>query len=324
MVATGRTPDAVRAAVGETADRSLLVVRLDVTVPAEAEAAVQAAVERFGRIDVLVNNAANFYGGYFEELTPTQIADQLATGLVGPMNVTRAVLPVMRRQRSGHIVSISSGAGLSGFEFNSAYSAAKFGLEGWMESLQPEVEPFGITTTIVNPGFFRTDLLTPDSASYATPSIAGLRRPARRTRAVVPGHERPPGRRPRQARPGPAHHHQPGAATPPVHRPGRDPRASPSRRPRPCRRRPTPSGSCPAPSPTTHPPMTIPALTTPDLQQEAHTMNPTYDFTGQVALVTGASSGMGLATARAFAEAGAAVVLADINEAALHARRPTS
>ena len=148
-------------AVGDAED--LLVVPLDVTRPADAEAAVQAAVERFGRIDVLVNNAANFYGGYFEELTPEQIADQLATGLVGPMNVTRAVLPVMRRQRSGHILSISSGAGLAGFEFNSAYSAAKFGLEGWMEALQPEVEPFGITTTIVNPGFFRTDLLTPDS-----------------------------------------------------------------------------------------------------------------------------------------------------------------
>ncbi len=172
QVATGRTPDTVRAAIGEAgATDDLLVVRLDVTVPAEAEAAVQAAVERFGRIDVLINNAANFYGGYFEELTPTQIDDQLATGLVGPMNVTRAVLPVMRRQRSGHVMSISSGAGLSGFEFNSAYSAAKFGLEGWMEALQPEVEPFGINTTIVNPGFFRTDLLTPDSATYATSSI---------------------------------------------------------------------------------------------------------------------------------------------------------
>jgi NAD(P)-dependent dehydrogenase (short-subunit alcohol dehydrogenase family) len=169
VVATGRRPETVLEAVGDA--ENLLVVRLDVTIPAEAEAAVQAAVERFGRIDVLVNNAANVYGGYFEELTPTQIDDQLATGLVGPMNVTRAVLPVMRRQQSGHIVSISSGAGLAGFEFNSAYSAAKFGLEGWMESLQPEVEPFGINTTIVNPGFFRTDLLTPDSASYATPSI---------------------------------------------------------------------------------------------------------------------------------------------------------
>src|SRR5829696_7373307 len=120
VVATGRNPDAVQKAVGEAED--LLVLRLDVTSRADAAAAVEAAVDRFGRIDgridVLVNNAANFYGGYFEELTPAQIADQLATGLVGPMNVTRAVLPVMRRQRSGHIVSISSGAGLSGFEFN--------------------------------------------------------------------------------------------------------------------------------------------------------------------------------------------------------------
>ncbi len=170
VVATGRNTEAVRTAVGEAED--LLVVQLDVTSPGDAEAAVKAAVDRFGRIDVLVNNAANFYGGYFEELTPAQIEDQLATGLIGPMNVTRAVLPVMRKQRSGHIMSISSGAGLSGFEFNSAYAAAKFGLEGWMESLQPEVEPFGITTTIVNPGFFRTDLLTQESAIYATPSIA--------------------------------------------------------------------------------------------------------------------------------------------------------
>ena len=169
VVATGRRPEVVVAAVGESED--LLVVPLDVTRPSDAEAAVAATVERFGRIDVLINNAANFYGGYFEELTPEQIDDQLATGLVGPMNVTRAVLPVMRRQRSGHILSISSGAGLAGFEFNSAYSAAKFGMEGWMEALQPEIEPFGITTTIVNPGFFRTDLLTPDSAKYATPSI---------------------------------------------------------------------------------------------------------------------------------------------------------
>ena len=169
VVATGRNPEAVRTAVGDAED--LLVVRLDVTSTADAEAAVTAAVDRFGSIDVLVNNAANFYGGYFEELTPAQIEDQLATGLIGPMNVTRAILPVMRQQRSGHIMSISSGAGLSGFEFNSAYCAAKFGLEGWMEALQPEVAPFGISTTIVNPGFFRTDLLTQESTSYATPSI---------------------------------------------------------------------------------------------------------------------------------------------------------
>jgi NAD(P)-dependent dehydrogenase (short-subunit alcohol dehydrogenase family) len=170
VVATGRNTNAVSKALGQ--GENLLVVKLDVTSPADAEAAVKAAIDRFGRVDVLVNNAANFYGGYFEELTPQQIEWQLATGLVGPMNVTRAVLPVMRQQRSGHIISISSGAGLSGFEFNSAYAAAKFGLEGWMESLQPEVAPFGIHTTIVNPGFFRTELLTTDSASYAEPSIA--------------------------------------------------------------------------------------------------------------------------------------------------------
>ena len=170
VVASGRNTDAVSKAVGQA--ENLLVVKLDVTSPVEAEAAVQTAVERFGRIDVLVNNAANFYAGYFEELTPAQIAQQLAAGLIGPMNVTRAVLPVMRKQRSGHILSISSGAGLMGFEFNSAYCAAKFGLEGWMEALHSEVAPFGIHTTIVNPGFFRTKLLTQESTNYAEPSIA--------------------------------------------------------------------------------------------------------------------------------------------------------
>jgi NAD(P)-dependent dehydrogenase (short-subunit alcohol dehydrogenase family) len=169
VVATGRNPDNVVKAVGAADD--LLVVKLDVTSPADAEAAVQAAVERFGRIDILVNNAGNFQAGYFEELTPEQMERQLTTTLVGPMNVTRAVLPVMRKQRSGHIVSISSAAGFTGVEFGSAYATSKFGLEGWMESLAPEVEPFGIQTTIVNPGFFRTELLTKESTNYAVPSI---------------------------------------------------------------------------------------------------------------------------------------------------------
>ena len=169
VVGTGRDPDTVTKAVGESND--LRVVKLDVTSRADAEAAVRAAVDRFGRIDVLVNNAGTFDAGYFEELTPEQVERQLATGLLGPMNVTRAVLPIMRKQRSGHIISISSGAGLVGFEFCSAYAASKFGLEGWMESLRPEVEPFGIHTTIVNPGFFRTKLLTKESMTFADRSI---------------------------------------------------------------------------------------------------------------------------------------------------------
>ncbi len=169
VVASGRDRDGVAKALGQSDD--LLAVKLDVTRRGDAEAAVQAAVDRFGRIDVLVNNAASFYAGYFEELTPEQMERQLTTSLIGPMNVTRAVLPVMRKQRSGHIISISSSAGLVGFEFCSAYAASKFGLEGWMESLHAEIAPFGITTTIVNPGFFRTELLTERSTNYAAPSI---------------------------------------------------------------------------------------------------------------------------------------------------------
>jgi len=171
VVATGRNPAKVTQAIGESDD--LLAVKLDVTAPADAQAAVQAAVDRFGRIDVLVNNAANFEAGFFEELTPEQMDRQLTTSLVGPMNVTRAVLPVMRRQRAGHVISISSSAGLAaGVDFMSAYGASKFGLEGWMEALRVEVAPFGIHTTVVNPGFFRTELLTEQSTSYAEPSIA--------------------------------------------------------------------------------------------------------------------------------------------------------
>jgi len=170
VVATGRDTDRISKAFGKSND--LLAVRLDVTSRSDAEAAVRAAVDRFDRIDVLVNNAASFYAGYFEELTPEQMERQLSASLFGPMNVTRAVLPLMRKQRSGHVITISSTAGLVGFEFGTAYAASKFGVEGWMESLAAEVAPFGITTTIVNPGFFRTELLTEQSTNYADASIA--------------------------------------------------------------------------------------------------------------------------------------------------------
>lgn len=108
-------------------------------------------------IDVLVNNAASFYAGYFEELTPEQMDRQITTSLIGPMNVTRAVLPVMRKQGSGDVLTISSSAGFAGFEYGTAYAASKFGVDGWMESLAP--------------GFFRTELLTKDSTNYAPASI---------------------------------------------------------------------------------------------------------------------------------------------------------
>lgn len=169
VVATGRDPEKVAKAIGQSAD--LLVVKLDVNKSEDAEQAVKSAVERFGHIDVLVNNAASFFAGYFEELTSAQMDVPLMTSLIGPMNVTRAALPVMRKQRSGKIISISSSAGFGGFEFGSAYAASKFALEGWMESVRAEVAPFGIQTMIVNPGFFRTELLTKESTNYAVPSI---------------------------------------------------------------------------------------------------------------------------------------------------------
>jgi NAD(P)-dependent dehydrogenase (short-subunit alcohol dehydrogenase family) len=169
VVATGRSTDKVAEALGKS--DNLLIVKLDITKPVDAESAVKSALEKFGRIDVLVNNAANFYAGFFEELTQEQMERQITTSLFGPMNVTRAVLPVMRKQRSGQIITISSTAGLTGFEFGTAYAASKFGLEGWMQSLQAEVEPFGIDTITVNPGFFRTELLTEESTNFAEPTI---------------------------------------------------------------------------------------------------------------------------------------------------------
>jgi NAD(P)-dependent dehydrogenase (short-subunit alcohol dehydrogenase family) len=165
VVATGRNTDKVAKAIGSS--DNLLVVKLDVTSLEQAEAAAKATLDRFGRIDVLVNNAASFFAGYFEELSPRQMDLQLATSLVGPMNVTRAFLPAMRKQGAGKVISISSTAGIAGFEFCTAYSASKFGLDGWMEALQTEVGPFGIQTMIVNPGFFRTELLTKESTQYA-------------------------------------------------------------------------------------------------------------------------------------------------------------
>lgn len=169
VVATGRNIEMLNKALGKAED--LLIVKLDVTKPVDAEMAVKKSVERFGAMDVLVNNAGNFYAGFFEELSIEQIQSQINTNLIGQMNVTRAVLPEMRRQRSGHIIAISSTAGIVGYEYCTAYAASKFAVEGWMDSLRIEIAPFGIRTTIVNPGFFRTGLLEPGSTIWPEKTI---------------------------------------------------------------------------------------------------------------------------------------------------------
>ena len=180
VVATGRDPERVEAAIGS--HENLAAVDLDITSPDDAKAAVATAVDRFGKIDVLVNNAGNFYAGFFEEITPEDFRAQIETNLFGPLNVTRAVLVAMRARRSGLIVTMSSTAGLIGQEFCTAYAASKFALEGWMESLAPEVAPFGIKTMVAEPGFFRIDLLSADSTRYAESSIEDY---ATRTRETV-------------------------------------------------------------------------------------------------------------------------------------------
>jgi NAD(P)-dependent dehydrogenase (short-subunit alcohol dehydrogenase family) len=171
VVATARKTESITAAFGDHDD--LLAVPLDVTDAAAAEAAVEAAVERFGHLDVLVNNAGSFHAGFFEEMTPDAFRSQIETTLFGPVNVTRAALPQMRAQRSGLVVTISSTAGIAAeADFLTAYSASKFGVEGFMEGLAPEIAPFGIRTMLVEPGFFRTQLLTPESTNFAASRIA--------------------------------------------------------------------------------------------------------------------------------------------------------
>ncbi|MDX3513223.1 SDR family NAD(P)-dependent oxidoreductase [Streptomyces caniscabiei] len=128
------------------------------------------------------HNAGNFYAGFFEEISPEHMHRQTETNLYGPMNVTRAVLPVMREQRDGHIMTLSSIAGLVGAEFNAAYAASKFGVEGWMESLHHDIAPYNIRTTVVEPGFFRTELLVDASTTWPEPTIDDY---AARTTATV-------------------------------------------------------------------------------------------------------------------------------------------
>jgi NAD(P)-dependent dehydrogenase (short-subunit alcohol dehydrogenase family) len=169
VVGTARDAQKLTEVLGR--HENLLAVSLDITDTTAAEAATQAAVDRFGRIDVLVNNAGNFYAGFFEEISPQQFRQQMETNFFGPLNVTRAILPVMRSQRSGHVITLSSTAGLVGQEFVAAYCASKFALEGWMESIRFDVAPYGIHTTIVEPGFFRTELLV-EGASTNWPELS--------------------------------------------------------------------------------------------------------------------------------------------------------
>lgn len=170
VVATGRNPEAVRKALG-TSDY-LFITALDVTNEDQVKTAINTAVERFGRIDVLVNNAGYGQLGVFEESTPEQIRAQYATNVFGLMAVTRAVLPIMRKQQSGRILNISSIAGLKGFFGGSIYNSSKFAVEGFSQCIAEELAPLGIHVTAISPGFFRTDFLDGSSVQYAEGKIS--------------------------------------------------------------------------------------------------------------------------------------------------------
>jgi NAD(P)-dependent dehydrogenase (short-subunit alcohol dehydrogenase family) len=159
VVATGRNLDKVRNAYPGAAPANIAFVELDVANEAQAKVAVSEAVKRFGRVDVLVNNAGYSLLGNFEEMTTAEIQQQFAPNFYGVVHLMQATLPIMRRQRLGHIINISSVAGVVGLKHCAAYAATKFAVEGLSLSVAAEVEKFGIKVTVVEPGFFRTNLL---------------------------------------------------------------------------------------------------------------------------------------------------------------------
>jgi NAD(P)-dependent dehydrogenase (short-subunit alcohol dehydrogenase family) len=166
VVATGRNLEKVRNVYPDAVPENIAFVQLDVTNENQVQAAVDEAMQRFGRIDVLVNNAGYSLLGNFEQMTTVEIQQQFATNFYGVMHPMQAVLPVLRRQRSGHIINISSVAGVVGLKHCAAYAATKFAVEGLSLSVATEVEKFGIKITVVEPGFFRTDLLNPQNVRW--------------------------------------------------------------------------------------------------------------------------------------------------------------
>jgi NAD(P)-dependent dehydrogenase (short-subunit alcohol dehydrogenase family) len=172
VIATGRNLDKVRNALRDVAGDNLAFVQLDVAHEGQAKVAVDAAMQAYGRIDILVNNAGYSLLGNFEELSTAAIESHIATNFYGVMYVMRAVLPVMREQRSGRIINISSVAGAVGLKHCGAYSAAKFAVEGLSLAVAHEVEQFGIKIVLVEPGFFRTHLLDTRNAKYGASTIA--------------------------------------------------------------------------------------------------------------------------------------------------------
>jgi NAD(P)-dependent dehydrogenase (short-subunit alcohol dehydrogenase family) len=165
VVAAGRKVEAIVERLGNSP--ALLPAALDVTDEAQAKAAVEAAVKKFGRVDVLINNAGFGLLGAVEESADKDVRRMYDTNVFGLLNVTRAVLPVMRANRAGHVINISSIGGYRGAAGFGVYSSTKFAVEGITEALRDELKPLGIHATVIEPGYFRTDFLDGSSLIVA-------------------------------------------------------------------------------------------------------------------------------------------------------------
>ena len=173
VVATARNPQTVTDRLGR--HPNLLAVALDVTDEAQANAAAADAVKRFGKIDILINNAGYGLLGAVEEASAAEIEALYRTNVFGLLAVTRAVLPYMRRERSGHILNLSSVGGYSAFQGWGVYGSTKFAIEGLTEALALELAPLGIHATAIEPGFFRTDFLDETSLAISPHQIPDYR-----------------------------------------------------------------------------------------------------------------------------------------------------
>jgi NAD(P)-dependent dehydrogenase (short-subunit alcohol dehydrogenase family) len=182
VVATARRAEQILTELPDAGD-ALLAIDLDVTNADQAAQAVQSAVDAFGRIDVLVNNAGRGLLGAVEEASDTSVRAVYEVNVFGTLTMQRAVLPIMRRQRSGHIINISSVGGLLGSAGWGIYCSTKFAMEGFSEALAKEVRPLGIWVTIVEPGYFRTDFLDASSLGTEENVIADYEATAGATRA---------------------------------------------------------------------------------------------------------------------------------------------
>ncbi|MCJ8009687.1 SDR family oxidoreductase [Lederbergia wuyishanensis] len=175
VVATARKTEGMEKTLGESPN--LLITSLDITNEGKVQSSVKAALERFGTIDVLVNNAGYAQLGYFEETSEGLVRQQMETNVFGTMKLTRTILPTMRKQGSGTIIVFSSAMGITSLEGGSVYSASKFALEGWIEGLNMELKGFGIRCMLVEPGPFRTDFVNEQtSAKFSDIEIADYKK----------------------------------------------------------------------------------------------------------------------------------------------------